>query len=183
MSKAVRISRPMSGTEWRKITRITNDSRPFTPQFKASSTSNAISPPAARSASPGKKRSRRGETPPRREPNLALPNYERPKFSSRDSACEISQIRRECDNPCGLSALAVGDRVTILELRPGSPCSSISASRKRSSSRFPRGATIPRSKRMSYNWLTRAVRSPSNRSSVAAHPAKRGSGTPIIYRS
>jgi hypothetical protein len=41
-----------------------NDSCPFTPLPKTPSTSSAISPPAARSASSEKKRYRRGEPPP-----------------------------------------------------------------------------------------------------------------------
>jgi putative transposase len=53
---------------------------------KTRSTSNAISHPAARSASSGTKRSGCGESPPRPEPELRLPIFTRPKFSSRDSA-------------------------------------------------------------------------------------------------
>jgi hypothetical protein len=51
---------------------------PFTPPSKTHSTSSAISPPAARSASSEKKRSRGSEQPPRREPKLGLPDCERP---------------------------------------------------------------------------------------------------------
>jgi hypothetical protein len=58
----------------------------FTPPSKTSSTSNAISHPAARSASSETKRSGRGEPPPPPEPELRLPIFTRPKFSSRDSA-------------------------------------------------------------------------------------------------
>ena len=50
-------------------------SSPFTPLSKTPSTSSAISHPAARSASSEKKRSRRGEPPPRPEPKLGLPNF------------------------------------------------------------------------------------------------------------
>src|SRR5208282_590342 len=51
---------------------------PFTPPFSTPSTSSAISLPATRSASSEKKRSRRGEPPPRPEPELGLPNCARP---------------------------------------------------------------------------------------------------------
>ena len=61
----------------------------FTPPSKTRSTSNAISHPAARSASSATKRSGRGEPPPRLEPELRLPIFTRPKSSSRDSAVEI----------------------------------------------------------------------------------------------
>jgi hypothetical protein len=67
-----------------------NDSCLFTPPSKTRSTSNAISPPAARSASSETKRSGRGEPPPRPEPELRLPIFTRPKFSSRDSAATLS---------------------------------------------------------------------------------------------
>ena len=50
-----------------------NDSCLFTPPSKTRSTSNAISHPAARSASSETKRSGRGEPPPRPEPELRLP--------------------------------------------------------------------------------------------------------------
>jgi hypothetical protein len=46
---------------------------PFTPPSTTLSTSSVISLPAARSASSEKKRSRRGEPPPRPEPELGLP--------------------------------------------------------------------------------------------------------------
>ena len=51
---------------------------PFTPLSSTPSTSSAISPPAARSASSETKRSRLGEPPPRPEPELGLPNCARP---------------------------------------------------------------------------------------------------------
>jgi len=46
---------------------------PFTPPFSTPSTSSAISPPAARSASSETKRSGLGEPQPRPEPEFALP--------------------------------------------------------------------------------------------------------------
>jgi hypothetical protein len=76
-----------------------NDSCLFTPPSKTRSRSNAISHPAARSASSETKRSGRGEPPPRPEPELRLPIFTRPKFSSRDSvliiAIAIAQRDRE----------------------------------------------------------------------------------------
>ena len=53
---------------------------PFTPLSKTRSTSSAISPPAARSASSETKRSGRGEPPPRPEPELRLPIFTRPNL-------------------------------------------------------------------------------------------------------
>src|SRR5271166_1485938 len=47
-------------------------------RLMGSSTSSAISHPAARSASSEKKRSRRGEPPPRRKPKTGTSNCERP---------------------------------------------------------------------------------------------------------
>ena len=61
-----------------------NASCPFTPPSTTLSTSSAISHPAARSASSEKKRSGRGEPPPRPEPELGLPNLRAAKFGSRD---------------------------------------------------------------------------------------------------
>ena len=57
-----------------------NDSCLFTPPSKTRSTSNAISHPAARSASSETKRSGRGEPPPRPEPELRLPIFTRPNL-------------------------------------------------------------------------------------------------------
>ena len=57
-----------------------NDSCPFTPPSKTRSTSNAISHPAARSASSETKRSGRGEPPPRPEAQLRLPIFTRPNL-------------------------------------------------------------------------------------------------------
>jgi transposase-like protein len=57
-----------------------NDSCLFTPPSKARSTSNAISHPAARSASSETKRSGRGEPPPRPEAQLRLPIFTRPNL-------------------------------------------------------------------------------------------------------
>jgi transposase-like protein len=57
-----------------------NDSCLFTPPSKTRSTSNAISHPAARSASSETKRSGRGELPPRPEPELRLPIFTRPNL-------------------------------------------------------------------------------------------------------
>jgi hypothetical protein len=63
-----------------------NDSCLFTPPSKTRSTANAISHPAARSASSETKRSGRGEPPPRPEAQLRLPIFTRPNLGSRDSA-------------------------------------------------------------------------------------------------
>jgi DDE domain len=52
----------------------------FTPPSKTRSTSNAISHPAARSASSATRRSGRGEPPPRLEPELRLPIFTRPNL-------------------------------------------------------------------------------------------------------
>jgi hypothetical protein len=82
-----------------------NGSCLFTPPSKTRSTSNAISHPAARSASSETKRSGRGEPPPRPEPELRLPIFTRPKFSSRDSAAWTFNrcawpVSRSRDSPC-----------------------------------------------------------------------------------
>ena len=61
-----------------------NNSCLFTPPSKTRLTSNAISHPAARSASSETKRSGRGEPPPQPEPELGLPIFARAKFGSRD---------------------------------------------------------------------------------------------------
>jgi hypothetical protein len=53
---------------------------PFTPSSKTRSTSNAISHPAARSASFETKRSGRGEPPPLPQPELRLPIFTRPNL-------------------------------------------------------------------------------------------------------
>ena len=58
---------------------------PHTPPSKTASTSNAISHPAARSASSETKRSGRGDPPPRPELELRLPIFTLPKFGSRQS--------------------------------------------------------------------------------------------------
>jgi putative transposase len=74
---------------------------PFKPLSKTSSTSSAISPPAARSASSEKKRFRRGEPPPRHEPELGLPNCARPNSvpvtePRHDQSGSGRRSRREC---------------------------------------------------------------------------------------
>ena len=64
---------------------------PFTPPSKTPSTSSAISPPVARSASSERKRSTCGEPQPRRDPKQGRQNCERFKFSSRDSAVRTAR--------------------------------------------------------------------------------------------
>src|SRR5271165_6059825 len=78
---------------------------PFTPLSSTPSTSSAISPPAPRSASSEKKRSRLGEPPPRPEPELGLPNCARPnsvlvtaprgeQLGGRGRCCGLEPCRR-----------------------------------------------------------------------------------------
>ena len=80
-----------------------NDSCLFTPPSTTHSTSSAISHLAARSAFSETKRSRRGEPPPRPEPELGLQ-----RFTRTNSVCVT---RPACD----LDAAATGDQV---ERRP-----------------------------------------------------------------
>jgi probable HAF family extracellular repeat protein len=70
-----------------------NGSYPFTPPSKTLSTSSAISHPAARSASSARKRSGRGEPPPRPESESGSPIFRRPnsvRVTARSAALGIN---------------------------------------------------------------------------------------------
>jgi hypothetical protein len=70
-----------------------NDSCLFRPPSITRSTSNAISHPAARSASSETKRSGRGEPPPPPEPQLRLPIFTRPNLVRVTAPRRLTFIR------------------------------------------------------------------------------------------